>query len=339
MRCARALVLLLAISGLTPSPAGPPVYLGPSGVGISFGRGRIAGSIYFGNYGPAYYAPIGYYVPMYASVPFHAPPPQQVVIVPRIQVTVVPAPEPPPVSDLRDEDYPDKIIIRPGQKTVRGPARPAEPPPMPAEPVRPPRPEDRQPPPMPREPEPIEPKAPWWPQLPPVPERPAPKPADPKAPLAQQQLDLGKQAFADPLAEYARAERRFQQAIEADPKQPLAHFYLAQAQFALGKYREAVASIHAGLRLQPTWPMGLFKARELYGPNAEEFAGHMERLQTALARQPNDPVLLFLYAYQLWFDGRRDDARPYFQRALPRVAEPRFIEMFLQAPMGPVVAR
>src|SRR5262249_48776169 len=150
------------------------------------------------------------------------------------------------------------------------------------------------------EPEPMEPAAPWWPQLPAVPDRPAPRPPDPAAPQAQQQTELGKQAFADPMREYARAEQRFQRAIAADPKLALPYFYLAQAQCALGKYREAVASIHAGLRLDPTWPMSRFKARELYGPNGEDFIEHMQQLQAALGRQPNDPVLLFLLAHQLW---------------------------------------
>src|SRR5262249_40252791 len=98
-------------------------------------------------------------------------------------------------------------------------------------------------------------------------------------------------------------------------------------------------SIHAGLRLRPIWPTSRFRVREVYGPNAEDFTAHFQQLQEALAKRRNDPVLLFLTAYQLWFDGREDEARPLFQRALPLVAEPRFIQMFLQAQAAPIVLR
>lgn len=351
MRRAQLLALLLALLAMTtPLHGGPTIIIGPGGLGVSLGRGHIGGGVYFGSYGPGLYGAAAYTTTYYGSGPgvslyaYPARPPQPIVIVQPI-VNVQAAPEPTP--ELRDEDFPDKIIIRPRQKTVRGPApeRPIQPAPAPAPipddppgaapPVRP----DNRPPPLPREPEPREPAGPWWPQIPPVPDRPAPRPPDPGAPPAQQQLELGKQAFADPLREFARAEQRFRRASAADPKLALPHFYLAQAQFALGKYREAVASIHAGLRLDPTWPAGAFKARDLYGPNPDDFVEHMQLLEQALTRQPEDPALLFLYAYQLWFDGRRPQAVRMFQRVLPLVAEPHFIQLFLQAREGRVVAR
>jgi len=350
MRSARLLALLLALPALTvPAHGGPTIIIGPGGVGLSLGRGPLSGSVYFGSYGPTLYAPTAYTTSYYGS-PVYASPvrsPQPIVILqPVINVQPTPAPVPEPTTELRDEDFPDKIIIRPKQRTVRVPApdRPIQPAPAPAPilddpPVAPPARPQAGPPPLPREPAPQEPAGPWWPQLPDIPDRPALRPRDPAAPPAQQQIDLGKQAFADPLREIARAEQRFLRAIAADPKLALPHFYLAQAQFALGKYREAVASIHAGLRLDPTWPIGGFKARELYGPNGEAFIEHMQALEEALTRRPEDPVLLFLYAYQLWFDGKQPQAVRFFQRVLPLVAEPRFVQLFLQANAGRVVAR
>jgi ATP-binding cassette subfamily F protein 3 len=41
--------------------------------------------------------------------------------------------------------------------------------------------------------------------------------------------------------------------------------------------------------------------------------------------------LLFLYAYQLWFDGRKEEAGPLFRRALERGADPDVIDRFLCA--------
>jgi tetratricopeptide (TPR) repeat protein len=280
-------------------------------------------------------------VTTYSVYPSGTPLSQPIVVTPQITINVNGVGAPP---QLRDEDFPDKIIIRPGQKTARGakvppadapPAgeklaapemRKAEPPPA-GEKLAPP--EIRKPePPAPAEPLP---PGEFW-----IPDRPVPRPANPNAPEHERLLSLGKMAFAD--GEYARAERRFQQAVAVAPKEAMSHFFLAQVQFALGKYPEAVASIHAGLRLRPTWPTSGFRGRALYGLNIDDYVEHLKLLQEALARQPNDPVLLFLYAYQLWFDGRQNEARPIFLRVRPLVAEPRFIQLFLQGQQaGPVV--
>jgi hypothetical protein len=359
MKHIRAMAVLLTLIVL--GEVGAQVIVRPyGGLGLSFSSRRIYGGFYMGGYGPGYYSP-GFYspVPYYAYPPDYfygsrfssvtiysspPPPPQPIVVVPQITVNVNNGGG---VSDLRDEDFPDKIIIRPGQNALRVAREkphepPAEPPPkpLPGDPAgqfRPLRPEDRD-----RAKQPMlaeEQPAPAAPMVPPGWDRPEPRPPDPRAPQALQQIELGKLAFSDIRREYARAERRFALAVEADPKVALSHFYLAQAQFAQGKYREAVASIHAGLRLRPDWPTGRFRARELYGPNVEDFTDQLQLLQEMAVRHPKDPVLLFLYAYQLWFDGRQDDAKALFQRALPLVAEPRFIQMFLQAHAGPVVAR
>jgi cytochrome c-type biogenesis protein CcmH/NrfG len=105
---------------------------------------------------------------------------------------------------------------------------------------------------------------------------------------------------------------------------------LAQAEFAVGKFREAVAAIHAGLRLQPDWSTVRFQPLTLYGANVADYPEHLALLEETLTRHPDDPVLLFLYAYQLWFDGRQDEAVPLFRRALLLVANPSFIRRFLQ---------
>jgi tetratricopeptide (TPR) repeat protein len=117
--------------------------------------------------------------------------------------------------------------------------------------------------------------------------------------------------------------------VAALPTDPLAHFLLAQARFALGKYQEAVAAIEAGMRLRSDWPLAPFHPRELYAANPAGFSEHLQRLAQALARYPEDPFLLFLYAHQLWFDGRRDEARPFFHRARTFASDPSFSKRFL----------
>lgn len=169
--------------------------------------------------------------------------------------------------------------------------------------------------------------------MPPPPAPPAPEkdPSDENARL----IALGKQAFA--LQEYGKAVQRFRQATKVAPNLPQGHFLLAQAQVALGKYHEAVDAIHAGMALQPDWPMTRFRPVELYAGNVGDYADHLRRLEIVVEAHPRDPVLLFLYAYLLWFDGRRDEARRLFQRALPGAAAPDVIQRFLRAPAAPAI--
>jgi thioredoxin-like negative regulator of GroEL len=163
-----------------------------------------------------------------------------------------------------------------------------------------------------------------------------PPAAEPSGPEDVRPLARGRQAFA--AQEYGRAAQRFRQAVAAAPREALPHFLLAQALFALGKYGEAVDAILAGMALRPDWPATRFRPRELYGSHAADYSRHLERLEQTLARHPDDPDLLFLYAYQLWFDGRKDEARLLFERALPRAADPGVINRFLRAlPAAPTV--
>jgi tetratricopeptide (TPR) repeat protein len=140
--------------------------------------------------------------------------------------------------------------------------------------------------------------------------------------------------------EYGLAAYRFHHAAELNSQEPLALFYLAQAYFGLGKFREAVDAIEAGLRLKPDWPRSPFRSRELYGPQAADLAEHLKRLEKALERYPEDVDLVFLQAYEMWFDGRQAEAVPLFQRAAKLAPGKVFIQRFLETPpAGPVVAR
>ena len=113
------------------------------------------------------------------------------------------------------------------------------------------------------------------------------------------------------------------------PQEHLAYFLLAQAKFALGKYQEAVASIQAGMRIQDKWPSALFWPRDLYEGNVADYTDQLDNLAAALAQYPNDPVLLFLTGYELWFDGKHEEARPYFLRSAARSVDPTFSQCFV----------
>jgi hypothetical protein len=230
-----------------------------------------------------------------------------------------------PEAPAEREETDDKIIIRPRPRQLQEEAPPPKPEPapekaevplpgVPASVFRPIGPENRA-----RALQPQPPEA--------VPQPPVPPPDNPPSESARQTA-LAKEAFVE--GAYGLAERRFRQATVAAPDEPLAYFLLAQAQFAQGKYQEAVASIQAGLRLQPDWPGARFRPRELYAIEAADFLDHLQRLTETLPRFPQDPVLLFLLAYQLWFDGQRAEARKLFERAAAVTPDRTFIEAFLR---------
>ncbi len=83
--------------------------------------------------------------------------------------------------------------------------------------------------------------------------------------------------------------------------------------------------------LQPDWPDVHFAPLDLYGPHPADYADHEKALADALGRRPADPDLLFLRGYWLWFDGRKADARPLFQKALPGSSYPAMVRRFLRA--------
>jgi Flp pilus assembly protein TadD len=156
-----------------------------------------------------------------------------------------------------------------------------------------------------------------------------PAPADDPREEAERLEELGRESFMD--LEYGRAAQRFQQAVRLAPTRPMPRFLLAQALVAQGKYHEAHEAILEGLKLKPDWPTEKFRPVELYGPAVGEYPEHLAALEEARRRHPDDPVLLFLLAYQLWFDGRKEEARPLLRRALPRAKDRTAIERFLRA--------
>lgn len=312
------------------SPFVPGYAVGP-GIGFNYRHRHLAVSGFLApplyGYGVRGWPPYYPYYPFPTStVTYIYSPPPSVVMMPPIVInnnnnqTVV-------VGNGMQVDREDdgqflKIIPR-----QRRPAEEAAAPERNGRPMRPAEPKER--------PAGKEPAVEAKPKAKPEPARPAPRnPREENARLAA----LGKQAFED--QQHGLAERRFQKAVEAAPAEPMAYFLLAQAQFALGKYREAVESIHAGMRRHPDWPSAAFDPRDLYGDNPEDFQDHLKRLDEVLAANPNDPVVLFLAAHQLWFTGKVAEARALFARAARIAPERIFSDRFLKGrPAGPVARK
>ena len=72
-------------------------------------------------------------------------------------------------------------------------------------------------------------------------------------------MPLGSEAFDAlgalyfPVGEYAQAAPYFQRAVQADPYDVVARFYLGTCWMKLGKYRDAAAQFHAAWNVDPTY--------------------------------------------------------------------------------------
>jgi len=142
-------------------------------------------------------------------------------------------------------------------------------------------------------------------------------------------IELGKKAFAD--RKYGLAAVRFRQAARASAREALPYFLVAQALFALAKYRDAAHAIQTGLDLQKDWPGHRFPLRPLYKGNEVDFLGQLKRLEELVEKHPDDAVLLFVLGYELWFDGRHDKARPLFRKARQFAPLRVYCDRFLKA--------
>jgi hypothetical protein len=132
-------------------------------------------------------------------------------------------------------------------------------------------------------------------------------------PDADRFVEAGRTAFAD--GQYGRALELFRKAAEITPNEPSAHYLVSQAYFALGKYREAVAAIAAGMALRADWSEARFNSRDLYWKKPAVFDDHLAALRQAATAFPDDPALAFLLGHQLWFDGKPAEAKPYLLKA------------------------
>jgi hypothetical protein len=279
----------------------PYGFYGGRGLGFGYSNRSVIIGGYMGGW-PRY--GYGYYPAYYYPV---VPSTTIVIVQPVLPVSAYGLPNFPVVPPLDERD--DMIVIRPKKNQNK---QAFQPPPVVNQPP------PKMPPPQPQ------------PALAPIPEM------DRKAESARL-VKLGKEAFAD--EEHGRAAERFAQATRLQPDNAEAFFLLAESQFALGKYREAVASIFAAMKLQPDWPNAKFDPRGLYGNNRAVYAEQLDLLREAVAANPQEPALMFLYGYQLWFLGRPEEAKTFFQKAKPLVTDPKPIDQFLQAPNPPVAAR
>ena len=141
------------------------------------------------------------------------------------------------------------------------------------------------------------------------------------------------------VSDFGWAAKWWSQAIDIAPAKPRPYFLLAQAYYAMGKYKQAVAAIEGGLRLQPEWPTLPFAIKkEMYVGQDEEWVQQRRWLEETRAQNPREPAFTFLLAYQLWYDGDRQEAAKLLRQARMLSPDPTYIDLFLKALPPPVVA-
>jgi tetratricopeptide (TPR) repeat protein len=158
-----------------------------------------------------------------------------------------------------------------------------------------------------------------------------PKPRDELETRAEMQrlLRRGNDAFG--TGDYAQAVEHYRQAVSTAPLEPMGYFHLAQAYLATDKLAEAGVAIERGMRLRPGWPSAPFRPRALYRDLEADYDKHLAGLADLVGKNLNDDGLLFLLAYQLWFDGRQPDAISLFERAAALAMDTNLIDRFLAA--------
>jgi hypothetical protein len=343
-RWACSLVLILALGREArsqvlvpvpvPVPVGGVVAYGGGGLGFSYLGRRLSVGGFISPFapvlvGPGYpFAPFG--VLSNRVVVGVIPPPGYVVGGARRRIVVDDDDD-----DLSgvDLDVVDASALEPRAARLKPPPAvvPPVPPPMPPpQKEKPKEPKPAPPPDVPRQPPPPQVQGPF-----------PPKPGPPKQnPIeeANRLVDLGLASFREQF--YGLAALRFRQAIEANPFSARPRFFLGQAYFALGKFRDAVAVIEAGMDRDPAWPQtAVLLQLDLYKGNAADFDEHMKRLEKAVTDAPKQADFLFLRGHQLWFSGRQLEAAGVFRRARALAPDPKYIDVFLRAAgPGPVAA-
>jgi hypothetical protein len=163
------------------------------------------------------------------------------------------------------------------------------------------------------------------------------QPAEPKAPAPvnpvleyERFIREARAAFAE--GSYGRSADLCRKAIDLSAERALGHLLLAQAALALGKFADATAAIHQGIRRDGQWPATGPALRDLYVGRVADFDQHRRLLGEVADAFPTDATYQFLRAYVAWFDDRREEGRRIFEGLRPRVADPAVIDRFLAQP-------
>lgn len=169
---------------------------------------------------------------------------------------------------------------------------------------------------------------------------PAPEPTprgQPKATNPEQKAKAGKfLAFGDTNfagQKYLAALGRYKTAAQVAPDLGEPYFRQGHAHVALGQYDSAIKAFRRGLRIEGDWTASPFRLDHLYNGDVVAKTGHLENLAKAVEANSFSTDLLTLLGLELFFDGQRERAFPFFERAVQLGGnEERLLDAFLPKP-------
>jgi len=139
----------------------------------------------------------------------------------------------------------------------------------------------------------------------------APPPATSVADQASALFDGARDAFKS--GEYARALDLVDEAIREAPNETALHEFRALAFFALQRYDEAAAALHAVLAVGPGWDWATLIG--LY-PGVDVYTEQLRALEDFASRNPNSAPARLVLAYHYLTEGHNAAALEQFKRVV-----------------------
>ncbi|MCI0362074.1 MAG: tetratricopeptide repeat protein [Planctomycetaceae bacterium] len=125
----------------------------------------------------------------------------------------------------------------------------------------------------------------------------------PEQTAAMQKFDQALAAFKQ--TQYQQALSEINGALRSLPKDPVLHETRALCLFALGRYKEAAATLNSLLASAPG--MDWTSMSSLYG-NADDYTLQLRNLETHVKNNPTDAPAIFVLAYHYLVIGQNDTA-------------------------------
>jgi hypothetical protein len=142
-------------------------------------------------------------------------------------------------------------------------------------------------------------------------------------------IEIGDRHFRD--RKLADAYDRYKKAAEAAPDLSEPYFRQGHALTALTRYDQAAAAFRRGLALRPDWAAGGFRLSELYRDKDAARLATLDTLRRNAEAQPADANLQLAAGVAFFFDGQKEAAQKFFERAQALGEARANVEPFLKA--------
>jgi tetratricopeptide (TPR) repeat protein len=157
-----------------------------------------------------------------------------------------------------------------------------------------------------------------------------------QAPTAEAQdpglaaFDQARQAFYD--GNYQGALDGVNTSLASMPDDAVLHEFRALVLFAMGKYKDAAAGLHAVLAVGPGWDWTTMSS--LYA-SIDSYTQQLRALEQARDQSPNAPELRLLLAYHYLTAGHNDAAAAQFKKLVELQPNDQVARQLLEMTAGP----